>query len=70
MPHLDQYEADGLGEAPDDYDAEAELEGRLRAEAELAGLALHSHSRGVSEWLRGAACRASYLLQVPPSSTY
>lgn len=35
MPHLDQYEADGLGEAPDDYDAEAELEARLRAEAAL-----------------------------------
>ena len=26
MPHLDQYETDGLGEAPEEYDAEAELE--------------------------------------------
>ena len=35
MPHLDQYETDGLAEPPDDYDAEAELEARLRAEAAL-----------------------------------
>ena len=35
MPHLDRYEADGIAEAPEDYDPEAELEARLRAEAEL-----------------------------------
>jgi DNA replication licensing factor MCM2 len=35
MPHLDRYEQDGIGEAPEDYDPEAELEARLRAEAEL-----------------------------------
>jgi hypothetical protein len=35
MAHLDQYEADGIAEPPEDYDPEAELEARLRAEAEL-----------------------------------
>ena len=35
MPHLDRYEAEGIAEAPEDYDPEAELEARLRAEAEL-----------------------------------
>jgi len=35
MPHLDRYEADGIADAPEDYDPEAELEARLRAEAEL-----------------------------------
>lgn len=35
MANLDKYEADGLDEEPEDYDAEAELEARLRAEAAL-----------------------------------
>jgi DNA replication licensing factor MCM2 len=35
MPHLDRYEDDGLDAEPDDYDEEAELEARLRAEAAL-----------------------------------
>ena len=35
MPHLDRYEMDGIAEPPDDYDPEAELEARLRAEAAL-----------------------------------
>ena len=26
MPHLDQYEEDGVAEPPDDYDPEAEME--------------------------------------------
>ena len=26
MPHLDRYEAEGIAEAPEDYDPEAELE--------------------------------------------
>ena len=35
MPHLDRYEDEGLDQEPDDYDEEAELEARLRAEAAL-----------------------------------
>ena len=32
MPHLDQYEEAGLAQEDEEYDAEAELEARLRAE--------------------------------------
>ena len=35
MPNLDRYEMDGIAEPPEDYDPEAELEARLRAEREL-----------------------------------
>ena len=35
MPTLDRYEMDGIAEPPEDYDPEAELEARLRAEREL-----------------------------------
>ena len=35
MPHLDRYEAAGLAEDEEEYDQEAELDARLRAESEM-----------------------------------
>lgn len=71
MPHLDRYEAAGLAEDEEDYDQEAELDARLRAESEMHERDLYEErgqsrrgrtrpralEEGEDEWLRQARRR-------------
>ena len=71
MPHLDRYEAAGLAEDEEEYDQEAELDARLRAESEMQERDLYEErgqsrrgrtrpralEEGEDEWLRQARRR-------------